>query len=283
MCFAGCSSNSSSEEDEEEISIENKEATEIKDSEEEISIENKEETEIKDSEEELSIENKEEAEIKDNEEEIEIESQASITENTNTQVETMDNNVEENTMMEPFLFGEKDIYINSKPVLDRTYSQLTNDFGIPKDINKFKVNPPACGDDYFMYFNVLVYDGLECELSLGEEDREVEDSDSVFRFDITNKNFPLDCGLQIGMTTEEILSKYGPRSIYNISSSNPDSELIKPILESYKPEDCYSEYSQAMIIYSDQDKFEEPLAKALVLLIENSKLDRIVFCYPTAN
>jgi hypothetical protein len=202
--------------------------------------------------------------------------------NTNKELGKMDNNEKKNTMTDPFLFGEKDIYINNKPVLNSTYAQLIKDFGISKEINKFKVNPLATGDDYFMYFKVLVYDGLECEFSLGEEDREVENKDNVFRFDITNENFQLDCGLKVGMTTDEILSKYGKRGIYNINSTD-DSELIEPILKSYKPDGYYSEYSQAMIIYSDQDKFNEPLAKALILLIENNKLDRIVFCYPTAD
>ena len=208
-----------------------------------------------------------------------------IEENNNTDKELgqMDNNQEKNTMTEPFLFGEKDLYINNRPVLNSTYSQLIKDFGSPKKINEFKVNPPATEDDYFMYFKVLVYDGLECELNLGEEDRKEEDTDSVFRFDITNENFQLDCGLRIGMTIDEILSKFGKRKIYNINSIDADSELIKPILNVYKPDGYYSDYSQAMIIYSDQDKFKEPLAKALILLIENSKLDRIVFCYPTAD
>ncbi|QNU67821.1 hypothetical protein EHE19_005005 [Ruminiclostridium herbifermentans] len=202
--------------------------------------------------------------------------------NSNKELEQMDNNQEKNTVTEPFLFGEKDIYINNKPVLNSTYAQLIKDFGLPKEINKFKINPPATEEDYFKYFKVLAYDGFECEFSLGEEDSEVEDTDNIFRFDITNEKVQLDCGLRVGMTTDEILSKYGKRDIYNINGTNEDSEFIKIILESYKPDGYYSEYSQAMIIYFDQDKFEDPLAKALILLINNNKLDRIVFCYPTA-
>ncbi len=192
---------------------------------------------------------------------------------------------EEEQITDPWLFGQKDIYINNQPVLDITYEQALLDFGNPKKINMLEVNPSAADPDFYNYFAVLVYDGLECELNLGEEDRKQLETDKVFRFDITNANVQLDCGLKVGMTTDEVLSKFGKRTIYNISSSDEDSELIsiKHVLESYKPKDYYSGYSHAMIIYSDQGKFDDPLAKALVLLVKNKKIDRIVFGYPTAD
>jgi hypothetical protein len=192
-----------------------------------------------------------------------------------------DNNASE----QPWLFGEKDLYINKKPFWGLRYNQLLKAFGTPKIINSYKVNPPATEDDFYNYFKVVVYDGFECELYLGEEDREQVDTDKVFRFDITNNNVELDCGLKVGMTTDEILNRFGDRGIYNINDTNEQLNLsdIKHVLKSYKPKGYYTEYSQAMIIYADQQKFEEPLAKALVLLLNEDKLKRIVFGYPTAD
>jgi uncharacterized protein YcgL (UPF0745 family) len=250
LCFSGCSNYSSENSSTSDISIENQQLTEVKDSGEDGTV-----------------------------------SQASISKSTNEQVRKMDNSEGEIMTNEPWIFGETDLYINNRPVLNSTYAQLIKDFGTPKTINKFKVNPPAAEDDVFKYLKVLVYDGFQCELSLGEQDREEKDNDKVKRFDITNNNVELDCGLKVGMTTDEILNKFGKRSIYNIGDASENYELsaIKHVLKSYKPKDYYSGYPQAMIIDFDPDKFDESLAKALVLLIKNDKVDRIIFGYPTAD
>ncbi len=196
--------------------------------------------------------------------------------------------VNENTktpVAEPWQFGKSDLYVNKKPVLSATYEQLIKDFGKSYKMDEFKVNPPATEPDYYYYFKVLDYNGLVCEFNIDDKDRELKSEDTITRFDITNSSFKLDCGLKIGMTVSDIIKQFGERSVYKLDSNEDNYELnaIKHVLKSYKPQGKYSDYSQAMIIYCDPEKFENGLARALVLLINNDRLDRIVFGYPTAD
>lgn len=179
-------------------------------------------------------------------------------------------------------FSPEDIYINKKPVLNISYEQLLQDFGKPLKQEIYEVRLPA--SEEIEYLNVCVYKGFECEFLPNEKPKDVLLTDSVFRFDITSESAKLDCGLQIGMTIAEIEELFGKRNVYQLDSSEEDGDFnnIKAVLEGYKPNDYYTRYNDAMIIYHDTEKFEDPLAKALVLLINHGRLDRIVFNYPTA-
>ncbi len=201
-----------------------------------------------------------------------------------SQLEVKDNKGENPNTTAPWLFGQTDIYIYNKPVLNSTSDQLSKHFGKPLNTSAFKVNPPATEPDFYNYFNVWIYEGFECEFYMMDSDRGVNPEDEVFRFDITSNSVVLDCGLKTGMTVQEILNKFGGRDVYNLNDTDESSDLnaIKHVLRSFKPKDCYTGYSQAMIIYADQDKFDNPLAKAVVLLINKGRLERIVFGYPTA-
>ena len=80
------------------------------------------------------------------------------------------------------------------------------------------------------------------------------------------------------MTVEEGVEMFGQRKVYNIR----EEESIKYALENNKPDGYYSEYSQAMTILCDTEKFEQtPLGMSLVLLVKDDRVVRIVFSYPT--
>ncbi|MDP4095063.1 MAG: DUF5991 domain-containing protein, partial [Bacillota bacterium] len=186
---------------------------------------------------------------------------------------------------ETWTFGVKDLYIDGKPFLGQTYDRILKNFGQYENYSTYKVRPPATEEGTYNYFGVLQYNDMEFEFALGEEERNLTSSDEVFRFDITGSNVELACGLKVGMTTDEVISKFGPRDIYNLNGNNNSFELsaIKHVLKSYKPVGYYSGYSKGMIIYFDPEKFDDMLAKTVVLLIKDDKVDRIVFGYPTAD
>ena len=187
-------------------------------------------------------------------------------------------------------FTQDDIKINGKTILGITYQQLIQTFGDPIETKIYKINPPASEPDYFVYIYVCVYDGFECEFYTGENEKSPEPVDTVFRFDITNQNAQLDCELYIGIDKDELDLRYSINKFYRLDDTESyDLSSIKHVLKSYKPEGCYSEYEKAAIVYHDIESFEEPLAKALVLLFDEDRgydtdrVDRIVFGYPTAN
>lgn len=183
-------------------------------------------------------------------------------------------------------FTKDDIKINGKTILGISYEQLLQAFGQPVETKTYKINPPTAGPDYFEYIYVCVYNGFECEIYIGDDEKTPEPADSVFRFDITSPDARLDCELYIGIDTDELDLRYGINKFYRLNEAESyDLNNIKHVLESYKPEGYYSGYEKAAIVYHDFNSFEEPLAKALVLLFDDDtdSVERIVFGYPTAN
>lgn len=186
-------------------------------------------------------------------------------------------------------FTRDDIKIDGKDILDITYEQLLRTFGNPAKTKTFKINPPATEPDHFEYIYVCVYDGFECEFYTGEIEKTPEPADIVFKFDITGAAAQLDCELFIGIDKDELDLRYGISKIYKLDDAESyDLNNIKSVLKGYKPDGYYSEYEKAAIVYHDVNSFEEPLAKALVLLFDDDggydtdRVDRIVFGYPTA-
>jgi hypothetical protein len=186
-------------------------------------------------------------------------------------------------------FTRDDIRINGKDILDITYEQLLRTFGKPVETKTFKINPPAAEPDHFEYIYVCVYDGFECEFYTGENEKIPEPEDIVFKFDITGEEAQLDCELFIGIDKDELDLRYGINKLYKLDDTESyDLNNIRNVLKSYKPEGYYSEYEKAAIVYHDVNGFEEPLAKALVLLFDDDsgydtdRVERIVFGYPTA-
>ena len=164
---------------------------------------------------------------------------------------------------------------------------MVQSFGIPDKVRTYKINPPATEPNIYEYFFSAVYTDIEFEFyPESEPEKQASDSDKTFRFDIVNKNLTLDCGLKIGMTVKEVIDRYGNREVYNLEDTAEKMELmdIKHVLTSHKSANTYNGYQKAIIIYVDPDKFDKPIqAMALVLLIKDSKVDRIVFGYPTAD
>ncbi len=151
-------------------------------------------------------------------------------------LENMDNNGGDNMEDTTWLFGQKDLYINGNPILNTTYEEVIKKFGKPTKVSEFKIRPPATEPGFYNYFNTIVYNGFECEFDLGEDKRDIQSTDKVFRFDITSKDIKLDCGLSVGMTTKEVLNKFGDREVYDIGGNeNSDLSSIKHVLNSYKP------------------------------------------------
>ena len=187
-------------------------------------------------------------------------------------------------------FTQDDIKINDKTILGITYDELLRTFGNPVETKTYKINPPATEPDYFEYIYVCVYDGFECEFFTGQNEKIPEPADTVFRFDITNQSAHLECELYIGIDKDELDLRYDINKIYRLNDAeNYDLSNIQNVLWSYKPEGYYSDYEKAAIVYHDVNSFEEPLAKALVLLFDDDmgydtdRVQRIVFGYPTAN
>ncbi len=179
-------------------------------------------------------------------------------------------------------FAPEDIDINGTPVLGITYAELTEHFGYPSEQTIYEVQLPA--SETVEYLNVCVYDGFTCEFYPREEKAAPELTDTVFRFDITAGTVTLGCGLKVGMTVNEVMKLFGKRTVYSFDTEEDgDFNGIKNVLTGYKPEDYYEGvYNEAMLIYHDEIAFGDPFAKALVLLIEDGKVVRIVFGYPTA-
>lgn len=192
-------------------------------------------------------------------------------------------------------FAMSDICSGKKPLLNITYKKLIQLFGLPGHIRTYKINPPAAGPDTFEYYYVVEYSGMVFEFFLGYQPKKLpSETDTTFRFDLAGNGPELDCGLKVGMTVREVTDRFGERRIYNLEADQSDTEKmiaegnelndIKHVLTSHKPSDMYNNYQKAMIIYADPDKFDESIkAQALVLLIKESKVDRIVFGYPTAD
>ncbi len=192
-------------------------------------------------------------------------------------------------------FAMSDIYSGKKPLLNITYKKLIQLFGLPGHIRTYKINLPAAGPDIFEYYYVAEYSGMEIEFYSGYQPKKLpSETDTTIRFDLTGNGPELDCGLKVGMTVREVTDRFGERRIYNLEADQSDTEKliaeanelndIKHVLISHKPSDMYNNYQKAMIIYADPDKFDESIkAQALVLLIKESKVDRIVFGYPTAD
>ncbi len=187
-------------------------------------------------------------------------------------------------------FTQDDIKINDKIILGITYEELLRTFGNPVETKTYKINPPATEPDYFEYIYVCVYDGFECEFFTGQNEKIPEPADTVFRFDITNQSAHLECELYIGIDKDELDLRYDINKIYRLNDAeNYDLSNIQNVLWSYKPEGYYADYEKAAIVYHDVNSFEEPLAKALVLLFDDDmgydtdRVQRIVFGYPTAN
>lgn len=182
-------------------------------------------------------------------------------------------------------FGETDIYINGNPIIDATYEQIIENYGIPNEIKYFKLRPPATEPGIYEYFVLAIYDNIVFEFYKGYEQDKIFEKDKVFRFDIIGEEVVLDCGLKTGMTVNEVKMNFGDRKAYNLNELNNSVEIsdIKHVLESHKPEGFYSNYSDAMIIGLDPIKFSySTKAMSLVLLLEDNKIDRIVFGYPTS-
>lgn len=187
-------------------------------------------------------------------------------------------------------FTAEDIKIDGKTVLGISYEQLLQTFGDPIETKTYKINPPATEPDYYEYIYVCAYDGFECEFYTGPNEKIPEAGDTVRRFDITSEDEQLDCELFIGIDSYELDMRYGINKIYELNGTESyDLNNIKNVLKSYKPEGLYSEYEKAAIVYHNADSFEDPLAKALVLLFDDNMSDgtdrvgRIVIGYPTAN
>lgn len=177
-------------------------------------------------------------------------------------------------------FGIEDIAIDSRILINLSYEDVVKDYGEPIDIETYKIPLLSAGEDYYRYFSVAIYENIEFEFYSEEHpmNDKIPSDEKVFRFDLTGKGMMLDCGLEVGMTVEEVVKEFGQREIYNII----DEESIKNVLENNKPDFYYSEYTQAMTILCDTEKFEEPpLAMSLVLLLKDNIVERIVFGYPT--
>ncbi len=192
-------------------------------------------------------------------------------------------------------FAMSDICSGKKPLLNITYKKLVQSFGLPAHMRTCKINSPADGPDTFEYYHIAEYPGMELEFYSGyQPKKQPSETDTTFRFDLTGNGQALDCGLKVGMTVKEVTDRFGDRNIYNLEAEEKDTEKkiedtyelndIKHILTSHKPADMYNNYQKAMIVYADPHKSDEPVkAQALVLLIKESKVDRIVFGYPTAD
>ncbi len=177
-------------------------------------------------------------------------------------------------------FGMEDIAIDSKILTNLSYEDVLSIYGKPIKIETYKIPLLSAGEDVYRYFSVVVYDKIEFEFYSEEApmNAKIPRDDKVFRFDLTQTGLPLDCGLEVGMTVEKVVEMFGQRKIYNIR----EEESIKHALGNNKPDEYYSEYSQAMTILCDTEKFEEtPLSMSLVLLVKDDRVARIVFAYPT--
>lgn len=190
-------------------------------------------------------------------------------------------------LVEKWRFGITDVAIHDKVLTEMVYSEVVEVFGEPMEIKTYRIPDLSAGEDEYRYFNVAAYDGIEIEF-IAETDTQnkIENTEKVFRFDLVNSNFTMRCGLKVGMTLDEFQIKFGSREICDINSKDETSQLndIKKLLEDYKPKGYFSEYTQAIIIYSDPDRTENvTLAIAMVLLIKDNQVDRIVLGYPTAD
>ena len=177
-------------------------------------------------------------------------------------------------------FGMEDIAIDGNILTNLSYEDVIKIYGNPIKIETYKIPLLSAGENVYRYFSVVVYEKIEFEFY--SEDAPMNDDipsdNNVFRFDLTQTGLPLDCGLEVGMTVEEVVEMFGQRKVYNIR----EEESIKYALENNKPDGYYSEYSQAMTILCDTEKFEQtPLGMSLVLLVKDDRVVRIVFSYPT--
>lgn len=191
-------------------------------------------------------------------------------------------------------FAMSDICSGKKPLLNITYKQMVQLFGLPDHVRTCKINPPAAGPDTYEYFYIAEYPDMELEFYLGyQSKKQPSETDKTFRFDLTGNGQALDCGIKIGMTVREVTGRFGDRKIYNLEAEKNAEKMIDEtyelndimhVLTSHKAADMYNGYQKAMIIYADPYKFVESIkAQAIVLLIKENKVARIVFGYPTSD
>jgi len=182
-------------------------------------------------------------------------------------------------------FNLEDLYVNEQPILYVSYEEIIDHFSEPMKIDSYQVRMPGTED--YNYFLRVKYEGLDLEFIFYDEILEKPNpGDTVKRFDLTGQNIELASGLKVGMTVDEVIHEFGAREVYDLNNTKTteyEASAINHILTAFKPENYYSQYTQAMYIDMDYEKIQPNEVFAymgLVLLIKDNKVDRIVVGYP---
>ncbi len=176
-------------------------------------------------------------------------------------------------------FVSADLSIDGKPILDYTYREITEKFGVPKEIKSYTQSVGLSETN--TYTHIAVFEGLELGF-IDDTEGVISDEKTPQTFELTGENRVLDSGLYVGMSVEDVLKKYGGI----IYQKEEFTEHIKKIIQDNHKDYDNFRYTQAIPFYHDITMEMETgnftATMGLVLFIQDEKVECIMMGYPTA-
>jgi hypothetical protein len=189
--------------------------------------------------------------------------------------------------IDPFYFNLEDTSINGKPITQKTYKDITNEYGQYKEIKYYKTPLPATPDMFHSWALGIYEEGQF--LFIVNENEKVKDNSQVEKFFITGDKCSLKCGLKVGMSVTEVMNKFKKIKTFNLDTNDIYLELN--VLNRHMPKNYYSEYKDYIYIDGavtdkENEKYElggMTRSLGIVLLIKEEKVAGIVMDHPVAN
>lgn len=178
--------------------------------------------------------------------------------------------------------NDSEVLLDNKAFANRKYNDIVNSFGKPLEIKSVNVKFPASEEDNIIY--ILRYSGLDIEMYPVDENTPVSETEA-FRFDILSSEHGF-YGIKIDASVNELLNQLEDKRTYWVKEVYEKREPIQiyKILSDLKEAGYYREYEKAIYIgISESNSSGGRLAKGIVLLINNDKISRIVYGFPTAS
>lgn len=193
----------------------------------------------------------------------------------------------DNKKIIPYSFNLDDTSINGKPITQKTFKDITNEYGHYKEIKYYKTPVPAT-PDMFNYWALGIYEEGQI-LFIVNENEKVNNKSTVEKFFITGCKYNFKCGLKVGMSVTEVMNKFKNAKKFNLDDNELYLELN--VLNRHMPKNYYSEYKdfiyiEGRVLDKENEKYNlggMTRTIGIVLLIKDQKIAGIVMDYPIGN
>lgn len=188
----------------------------------------------------------------------------------------------DNKNRENFTLSDLTLKKQAKPITEKTYQDIMNEFGKPLEVKKYT---KSISDGNKYYHTCIIYEDIQF-LFLTPENN-VGDDELVFKFYIKSDKYSLVNNIACGMSIKDLSNIYSGE-VMNITVDKNEKHwayLRKKIMKMASDSD-YDEifYLKGEVTEDEYEKYKSGTAAiGIIFLVKNDKVKGITNIYPTAN